>query len=650
MKDFDLSVNGLRAVAVLVVIAFHFGLYPIRGGFVGVDIFFVISGFVITASIMERLNNKSFTLIGYFKSRFYRIFPALLVTTLITLVLSAFILFPVDAERSAWHGLAAIGFVSNFLFWKEVGYFDADSSYKPFLHTWSLAVEWQFYMLWPLAVYILYLFRRFATVLLIFGIGLGIAASGLLMNYPNFVFYMMPPRGWEFALGGLIALVPADHKIRQRFAFTSFVLGFGAIAISVVMFNDNTVFPGFAAALPCFGAFLLLFFKRDYSEKVLSLSPFQYLGKVSYSLYLVHWPVLILYQHFVFRSLGVIDIVLMSAVTLILSHLSYVYVEQEFRKPAENFRSKRVFVLLVLIALSGFVAWFTISTEGKTGRYGPQENALIDYFRSAHSAYKEKYGVFFPKDKSEVWDKEEHIGIPCLYDGHTLSSPQDDRIAGCIVNNAKQQGGKTARVVVIGDSNGKNTFEALSQAFPDIGFSMLMHSGCAAATSRNCFPHLKDQLAYILDNAEIDGVVLSSRYSNQPIQGMRHTVVYLVNKNVPVLIIGATPTLLRAPDMMMLKKGVPLGIKEFKLPLNDSYYYGDIQSKDLEFQEMANGNNLVYFFDKKSFLCPDDQCIIKDPYYQTPIFLDSNHLSEDGIEMYKSALSENKEVEEFFQQ
>ena len=633
----------------MIVIAFHFGMLGITGGFIGVDIFFVISGFVITASIMERLENKSFSLMGYFKSRFFRIFPALAFVTLITLILNAFLLFPVDAERSAYHGLAAIGFVSNFLFWQEVGYFDADSSYKPFLHTWSLAVEWQFYMLWPLAVYILFLLKRFAVALLIAGIGLGILASGLLSNYSNFVFYMMPLRGWEFALGGLIALVPYSHFTRQKFPVLSSLTGFSAILYSSYFFNDDTIFPGFAAAIPCVGTFALLYFKRDYSERVLTIAPLQYLGKISYSLYLVHWPVLILYQHFVFRALGVIDILIMCLITLGLSHLSYLYIEQAFRKPGIHFKKYRAAALLGIVLLSGAVAWFTVSSEGKTGRYGEKENAVINYFRQANDTYHEKYGIYFPKDGQEVWDVEKHKGLPCLYDGYTLNSPDDQRIVGCVIQNAGEQSNKQARVVVLGDSNGKNSYEALSHAFPDIGFSMLMHSGCAAATSYNCFPHIKEQLNFIFQNADVNGVVLSSRYSNQPIEGMADTAAFLNSIDMPFLILGATPTLLRTPDMIMLKKGISLEDEEFILPLDKAYYYDDLRAKNEALEDMATKYQ-EYFFDKTETLCPESKCFIKALDYETPFYLDTNHLSKDGLKLIEGALQQDKNVQEFISQ
>ncbi len=648
MKKFDTSVNGLRAIAILIVIAFHYGMKTFSGGFVGVDIFFVISGFVITQSIYTKLKAKSFSVVDYFKSRFFRIFPALLMMTFVTLLLSSLILLPIDAERTAWHALSSITFLSNFVFWKEVGYFDVDNDFKPLLHTWSLSVEWQFYLLWPIAVFVLYALKKISVPMVILSIILGIIASGLLEKYSNFVFYMMPFRGWEFALGALIAFVPDKAPIRQIFPILSLIIGFSGIFISSVFYSTDTTFPGFAATLPCISAFTLLFFNRKYSSPILAFPLFQYLGNISYSLYLYHWPVLLLYKHFVFRELYFYEIFIVLAIVLLLSHVSYKYIEQPFRN--RNSSHKRLLLILIVVvsSLCSAMSYYVISTDGKMNRYNKQQNELIDYFRIENEAYKNKYGVFYPKTSDEVWSAEKHLNIPCLYDNYLPKSADDNKITNCVINNNEHHKDKESRYLVIGDSNGKNIYEALIKAFPDKGFSILMHSGCAPAQSKNCFPFLRGQLENIFANTKIDGVILSSRYSYQSIEGMKNTVDVLTNNKMPFIIIGSTPMLRRTVDMIFLRKGISLDASEFSLPLNDTYFQPDIFEKDKLLQNLAVENGGV-FYDKKNIICPDNICYMKLEKYNRPIYLDSQHLSEDGIDLLVQAFKNNDVVNKFIE-
>jgi len=647
MKQFDTSVNGLRAIAILIVIAFHYGMKPFSGGFVGVDIFFVISGFVITQSIYTKLKTKSFSVVGYFKSRFFRIFPALLIMSFITLLLSGLILFPVDAERTAWHALSSITFLSNFVFWKEVGYFDVDNEFKPLLHTWSLSVEWQFYLLWPIALFVIYKLKKYSVPLIILAILAGVLASGFLAKYSNFVFYMMPFRGWEFALGALIAFVPDKASIRQSFPILSLILGFSGILLSSIIYSTNTTFPGFAATLPCISVFILLFFNRKYSSPILAFPIFQYLGNISYSLYLYHWPVFLLYKHFVFRELYFYEIFIVLAIVLFLSHMSYQYIEQPFRNRNSSHKRLLLLLLVVVSSLCAGVSYYVISTEGKSNRFDSKQNELIDYFREENEAYKNKYGVFYPKTSDEVWSAEKHINIPCLYDNYLPKSADDNKIISCVINNNEHHKDKKSRYLVIGDSNGKNIYEALIKAYPDKGFSVLMHSGCAPAQSKNCFPFLRGQLENIFANTKIDGVLLSSRYSYQPIEGMRNTIDVLKNNNIPFIIIGSTPMLRRTVDMIFLKKGITLDTLEFSLPLNGAYFQPDIYEKDKLLQKLAVENGGV-FFDKKSIICPDNICYMKLKKYDHPIYLDAQHLSEDGIDLLIQSFKNSNAMSEFF--
>ncbi len=646
MKYFDKSVNGLRAIAVIVVIAFHYGLDLFSGGFIGVDIFFVISGYVITLSVLKKMRLKDFSVLGYFNSRFFRIFPALLVVSFLTILASAFILFPADAERSAFHALSSITFSSNFVFWKEVGYFDVSNEFKPFLHTWSLSVEWQFYLLWPIAVYVLCLLKRWAVPLVCFAVLCGAAASGLLSDYSNFVFYMMPLRGWEFALGGLIAFIPQDVPLRQKFSMLS-LLGLLGVILSSILYNESTVFPGFAALLPCLSAFMLLFFNRKYTEPVLSLPVLQYLGNISYSLYLYHWPVFILYKHFVFRELMIFDFAVILVSVFVLSHFSYIYIEQWFRKRSPQYRKLKIRILLGIASLCIAVSSYVIITDGKVGRYNEKETALINFFQKENKAYQEKYGVFFPQSAQEEWVAEKHLGLPCLYDDYLPQAPGDMTVINCVIQNNEHQADKGGHYLVVGDSNGKNIYEALVLAFPDRAFSLLMHSGCAPAEVQQCFPYLEGQLQTVFSNTKIDGVILSSRFSYQKIKGLEKTLALLKDSAVPFLVTGATPMLRKPLDMVMLHKNVSLDDRVFTLPLNATFFQPGIHQKDETLEALAKKYGGI-FWNKKSILCPEDECSMMHENYDKPLYLDTQHLSHDGIDVLVRAMRAHVGFREFY--
>ena len=296
------DIDGLRAIAVLPVVLFHFGFSTFAGGFVGVDVFFVISGFLITSLIVVEIDESRFSIVRFYERRIRRIFPALFLVIIVTSIASAIILLPNDLKRYAKSVVAADWFFSNFEFWREAGYFDVDAHQKPLLHTWSLAVEEQFYLIFPpfLLLAARYLRRRYLLIIMpIFVLSLTFSIWAVYAK-PSLAFYLTPSRMWEIMLGAWLALIPWEAG--KRFIPPSgygllTLLGIGMIAYGVFTFSANTPFPGAMALLPCGGAALVIFGGQNHPSMVsrlLATGPLVFVGKISYSLYLWHWPLIVL--------------------------------------------------------------------------------------------------------------------------------------------------------------------------------------------------------------------------------------------------------------------------------------------------------------------------------------------------------------------
>jgi peptidoglycan/LPS O-acetylase OafA/YrhL len=305
VMEFREDINGLRAFAVAAVVLYHFGLLGFEGGFAGVDVFFVISGFLMTGIILTRLHDGRFSLMGFYASRLRRILPALAALCATLLALGYFWLLPSDYAMLGKHAAAAAGFVSNIVFKGEKGYFDAPSRDKWLLHTWSLSVEGQFYVLFPLVALAAEKLRRHIrrkpaafspreAALLLAALGfVSFAVSALTpVGKAAGAFFLLPGRVWEFMAGGSAWLVSRQKKPPLKGSIGAEILGMALMLVSFFAFNSDTFWPGYACALPVAGAVLVILAARENSP-LTSNPAAHWLGKWSYSIYLWHWPIFV---------------------------------------------------------------------------------------------------------------------------------------------------------------------------------------------------------------------------------------------------------------------------------------------------------------------------------------------------------------------
>ncbi len=373
------DIDGLRAFAVILVLLFHLDHEWMPGGYIGVDVFFVISGFLITRNILFDVDTGRFTFRRFYVKRMRRLFPALFVTLGLTLAVGSWLFSPADLQRLGTSTLAALFSLSNFFFWNESGYFNPSSYTKPLLHTWSLGVEEQFYLLWPAIVLGLSLVRwplLIAVVLsALFLLSLGLNYL-FLENDPEAVFFLLPFRVFEFVIGASCVWLLADRKLLNAARELLVLAGLAMMSWAALTFDRTTPFPGLHALVPCVGAmFVILGGEGTRTGWLLRNRLMVGLGLISYSIYLVHWPLIVEYRYWKFVEIDDMDRLGLLLATLVGAFLMWKYVEQPFRSstlrqlgtPARRL----VFIpaSMILVLLAATVAW---QSGGLPWRY-PEE-------------------------------------------------------------------------------------------------------------------------------------------------------------------------------------------------------------------------------------------------------------------------------------
>jgi peptidoglycan/LPS O-acetylase OafA/YrhL len=488
------EIDGLRALAILPVVLFHYRVPGFSGGFVGVDVFFVISGYLITSLIQTETTRGTFSLAHFYERRVRRIFPGLFAMLAVVSAAAYVFFFPVDLVHYAQSLFATALFGANFEFWREAGYFDALANQKPLLHLWSIAVEEQFYLLFPA---LLILMRRSAPRLRLAAIGFIFLASFALSTWgvgaaPVATFYLLPARAWELMLGTLLALgaVPA---IRSRLASELLAaLGLVLIGAAVFAFTAETPFPGPAALVPCAGAALVIYAahpERTSVGRSLAAPPLVFIGLISYSLYLWHWPVFVFATYVNFREPAGIDSAMLIALSFVLAALSWRFIEQPFRKARRRVTRRVLFPGAAFAAgLTAASAAFSTSTDGLPGRLQPALQRIL----------------------AEQDDHEARIGR-CF--GLTAADVHGRRL--CTIGAS----GAAPSFILWGDSHADAILPAVSQAAARAGRAGLFAGGescpplLGVTTQRPDCRAFNDAVMGRAKDAHIREVILESRWA-----------------------------------------------------------------------------------------------------------------------------------------
>lgn len=445
-NSFRQDINGLRAWAVIAVVLYHFEIPGFSGGFAGVDVFFVISGFLMTGIVTKGLEQQTFSLVNFYIARARRIWPALAAMCFVLLGLGWLLLLPPDYKTLSSHIAYSLAFASNIEYWLESGYFAAASHEKWLLHTWSLSVEWQFYLLLPFILLTTWNIKKGRNAqILVLSIGLiaSLTASILITQTDQSgAFFLLHTRAWEMLAGGLVFLTAPFVKNHRNTNFWLEKTGLLLITLSIIVFNPETIWPGWLAVTPVLGAALVIIARHDSALTGSKLA--QWIGDRSYSIYLWHWPACVTLTHFDIRDDSfALAMGLFSSIAL--GHFSYVLVESKFRKQKVASPQKTAAlgfgIACVTVAALAVAVW---GLNGVSGRFSPS---------------------------IEVAAAEAESISPRRGECHPNKGPKSP---ACI------HGTGDRRIILIGDSHANSMVAGLTTAANQHGFSVIewTYSAC----------------------------------------------------------------------------------------------------------------------------------------------------------------------------
>ena len=605
------DIDTLRAISVISVIIFHLDKILFPNGFLGVDLFFVISGYVITNSISKSLKSKSFSFLNFYLKRARRILPALLLVLLTSLIIATVILLTADLKRFSESLLSSIGFVSNFYFWLTGGYFSTNDQLKPLLHLWSLAVEEQFYLFFPIFLFIIFkIFKKFKYYLL------GIIIVSILSFYLNTyflansdtVFFLFPFRIWQFGIGAALALCPS--LVIKNIWLDSLYIFFALFLIFINFLFILDFLPD--ATLMCFGLGLILYKKINQKNpiyKIFEIKPLIFVGLISYSLYLWHWPIISFLKYAYIDGIPFLISVTAVATILFLSIFSWKYVEQPFIKRYSNTVSiKFIFInIFSLLILSVFI----ISNKNLPSRYDNFPNLLAESIKSSYDCPPFKYRKF-------------------------------ESTYGCYVNNKNN---KSPQNILFGNSHAFMYGWPFIKYLKDINESgIILQFSCLpyinVNSSQRCLLRAKTRFNSIISSKDTKNVFIGltwssknfvdengKKYIDKNFELRKQSINYLISElekhKKKVILIGPimTPNYDFASEYsrQVIFKGNKFKIKNSFKKFDDEY-------KDIiNYYEKKLGKN---FLQPHKLLCNNKDCFFADE--NGALFSDGSHLSKRG--------------------
>lgn len=623
IAHFRADIEGLRAIAILLVIGAHFGLPGMSGGFIGVDIFFVISGYLITGLLVrEHAETSNIRLLRFYANRFRRLFPAL-ATMLVASSLAAYLILP-ETQNLAQSKAAAMAavWVSNLHFtFADVNYFAAETSTNIFLHTWSLGVEEQFYILWPLLILLTVRFFTIAksehAIWTMLSIVMAVSLAGCLVvaqDYPIQAFYLMPTRAWQFAAGAMIWLVASRKPLSNPCSNSLALAGYLLLLASLILITRSTTYPGALALLPTLATCALLWSgsrSASLASKLLSLKPLQRIGRLSYSWYLWHWPILILGEHLMPIKGNILNTLLAIGLSLLIAAVTHYLIENPIRygqaKQAKPIWQVGITVAAMVLLNSQLLRWNTLAEDNLASQTNRYTGARTDL-------------PFFYRDGCDDWYQSDQLK-PCSYGSE--SAPKT--------------------VVLMGDSIGAQWFPTLTRMFnpADWKIIVLTKSSCPMVDEPFFYKRIgreytecttwRDRAISWLNNQKPDIIFLGSTASNSfTDQQLTAGTLRILKKLSPhasaIYVIEANPVLgFNGPECLMQHSQTRPEKCSTSIAGTSKYAHvaNTLKSTTSKYEN-------THWLETATFVCPENNC--KAERDGVIIFRDSQHLTASFTE------------------
>jgi peptidoglycan/LPS O-acetylase OafA/YrhL len=629
---FRKDINALRAWAVLVVVSYHFGVFGFSSGFVGVDIFFVISGYLVTNQALDQLMAGTFTCKGFWSARLRRIMPALVLVIACVVLVGWLLTKPGEYYKHIRHALAAFTFSSNFAFGGERGYFDLAAHTKPLLHSWSLSIEWQFYLLLPVCLTFVWRLRKpssaFKATMWMFA-----ALSAASLSWciwlakvdPENGFFVLQSRAWELLVGAMLAWIHHSKApkpsllIRKIFV----VLGWILVVSSAVVGLSTQAWPSLLTLLPVFGAALIVYGDvQDIMQMVIDSGIVKCLGDWSYSLYLWHWPIVVFTQQWFYDQSGVqlwYHTAIFIFASLVLSWLSYRWVEQPFRLKKSIWTANRLWLsyLVLLVALVAFTA-AAVKTRGFPFRI-PDYQQRAELARHTNTPRDE----CFRDAKSEKMSKEQfcHIGS------------NDSKIS--------------PDFMLWGDSFAQQYLVPLSAAAQENGLQGLMatQSACRAllvesgkddGTSAYCQKFNQEVLRFTQENGQIKTVILGKNWGDSIASAQETFLVVdklLAQDKTVVLILPLLAPGVNVVDFWMRQQNLAgHRVDELRVDATPQVVMQLVRSEIIRMAQGHTLQNKIVLIDPQGAVCEREFCyLVRDGAAN---FRDTGHISNLNAMQY----------------
>lgn len=613
------EIDGLRAIAVGAVVLFHADIRGFSGGFVGVDIFFVISGYLITSILLGDLEQNRFSIARFYERRARRIFPALFAVLTASIVGAYLLLTPGRLSEFAASLAASIAFVSNIYFWHELDYFAAVAEEQPLLHMWSLAVEEQFYLFFPLA---LYLFWRFAPRDLFIAMS-GVAAASLIWSeiassqFPASGFYLIFSRAWELLAGSLCALSMRQRSIRPNGLLAA--CGLILIGLSILMLDEKTPFPSIYALAPIAGSVLLVLYgsRATVAGRLLASPAMVGVGLISYSTYLVHQPLLAFARLHELQPLSLPVRGAIIALSFALGYVSWRFVEAPFRRKTGLLKTRRAVFGWSLAGGGALLAAAAamISADGLPGRYAGKGPSGYDFDNQ--------------RLQEDAWILLEHkTGDPTY---RVENNPADQRLW---FSDARRP-----NLLVVGNSHSKDMYNVLSLSDVAKQYEIARYG---------------IQLRALADPAHVfyqssnfraaDVVVLSTRYWRSDISALPAVLDRLQKAGKRIVVIGSAPefpanSTITLGDQIVLRAGRDIAPGLLAENVNRSYFKAlkrrdPVAEKNRDIAAMARKAGVPYR-DRRDFICDEKrrECFGLTSELEKP-FYDGHHMTLAGARFF----------------